>query len=155
LRGEYRSGMQTNSRPTDFTLAVHVTPGDTYEWSQVLLAKATFHGTLELLTSAWERALGYGREEIAGKTLGKLLRSGRPAAVVAAILDKRNADPVDLTLRCRDGAAKRFRLHRRVDDYVREVFIVAEERHAALVLDAQAAEDDPVQRLRPPMRLTR
>jgi hypothetical protein len=147
--------MQTNSRPTDFTLAVHVTPGDTYEWSQVLLAKATFHGTLELLTAAWERALGYGREEIAGKTLGKLLRSGRPAAVVAAILDKRNADPVDLTLRCRGGAAKRFRLHRRVDDYVREVFIVAEERHAALVLDAQAAEDDPVQRLRPPMRLTR
>ena len=80
--------------------------------------------------------------------------SSRPAAVVAAILDERNPDPVDVTLRCRGGAPKRFRLHRRVDDYLREVFIVAEERHSALVLEAQAAEDDPVQRLRPPMRLT-
>jgi len=142
-------------KPNDFTLAVHVTPGDTYEWSQVLLAKATLHGTLELLTAAWEHALGYGRLEITGKTLSKLLRSGRPAAVVAAILDEGNANPVDLTLRCKSGAAKRFRLHRRVDDYLREVFIVAEERPAARVLDAQAAAADSVQRLRPPMRLTR
>ena len=147
--------MQTNPKPTDFTLAVHVTPGDTYEWSQVLLAKATFHGTLELLTAAWERTLGYGRQEITGKTLSKLLRSGRPAAVVAAILDERNADPVDLTLRCRGGEAKRFRLHRRFDGYLREVFIVAEHLRSSVVLDAQAAQDDPARRLRPPMRLTR
>jgi hypothetical protein len=153
-RSEYGSGMQMNSKPTDLTLAVHVTPGDTYEWSQVLLAKATFHGTLELLTAAWERALGYGRQEITGKTLGKLLRSGRPAAVVAAILDERNTDPVDLTLRCRSGAAKRFRLHRRVDDYLREVFIVAEETHSA-VAHEERADDELVQPLRPPMRLTR
>ena len=35
--------MQTNSKtdkPIDLTLAVHVIPGDTYEWSQVLLARA-------------------------------------------------------------------------------------------------------------------
>jgi hypothetical protein len=150
--------MQTNSntrKPTDFTLAVHVTPGDTYEWSQVLLAKATFHGTLDLLTAAWERALGYGRQEITGKTLGKLLRSGRPAAVVAAILDERTDDPVNLTLRCKDGAAKRFRLHRRVDDYLREVFIVAEETHSSVVHEARGADDELVQPLRPPMRLTR
>jgi hypothetical protein len=92
---EYGLGMQTNSKtdkPIDLTLAVHVIPGDTYEWSQVLLARASFRGTLEFLTAAWEWALGYGRHEINGKTLGKLMRSRRPAAAVAAILDERNAD---------------------------------------------------------------
>jgi hypothetical protein len=151
--------MQPNpktDKPIDLTLAVHVTPGDTYEWSQVLLARASFRGTLEFLTAAWERALGYGRQEISGKSLSKLLRSGRPAAVVAAILDERNPDPVDLTLRCRSGAAKRFRLHRRVDDYLREVFIVAEERKSSLVLDPPPAGDGEfAQASRPPMRFTR
>jgi hypothetical protein len=149
--------MQTNSpteKPTDFTLAVRVTPGDTYEWSTVLLARATFHGTLELLTSAWERALGYGRHEFAGKTLGRLLRSRRPQAVVAAILDEASAAPVDVTLRCRGGGAKRFRLHRRFDDYMRQVFIVAEERHSSVALEARAHEK-LLQPERPPIRLSR
>jgi hypothetical protein len=149
--------MQTNSKPdkpTDLTLAVHVTPGVTYEWSQVLLARASFRGTLELLTAAWERALGYGHCEINGKTLGKLMRSGRPAAVVAAILDERNEDPVNLTLRCRNGAAKRFRLHRRIDDYLRQVFIVAEETHSAVVHEERAGDEIALPG-RPPLRLTR
>ena len=63
--------------------------------------------------------------------------------------------PVDLTLRCRGGAAKRFRLHRRVDDYLREVFIVAEETHSAIRHETQPANDEIAQPARPPMRLTR
>jgi hypothetical protein len=141
--------------PTDLKLAVHVTPGDTYEWSQVLLARARFDGTMELLTAAWEKVLGYGRQEFAGKTLGNLMRSARPAAVVAAILDENSAAPVDLTLSCRSGAAKRFRLHRRVDDYLRQVFIVAEERLSPLAFEERAAEDDTTVYVRPPMRLAR
>src|SRR6266850_7818909 len=73
---------QPSSYPTDFTLAMHVSPGDTYEWSRVLLARAHFNGTLELLTAAWERVLGYGRQEFAGKTLRQLMGSGKPAATV-------------------------------------------------------------------------
>ena len=142
-----------NDKPTDLSLAVHVTPGDTYESSQVLLAKASLNGTFKLLTAAWERVLGYGREEIAGKTLGKLMRSGQPATVVAAILDEGNADPVELTLRCRGGAAKRFRLHRRFDDYLREMFIVAEERGPAVVHEAEGGDDQITGPGRPPMRL--
>jgi hypothetical protein len=42
-------------RPDDFRLAVRTNPGDTYEWSKVLLARAHFDGTLELLTAAWGR----------------------------------------------------------------------------------------------------
>jgi hypothetical protein len=116
--------------PTDFALAHHITPGDTYEWSNVLLAKAKFDGTLEFLTAAWERVLGYGRYEFKGKTLCHLMASDKKAAAVAvaAILDERDMAPVDVKLHCRGGKTRLLRLHRRLDPYTRTVFIVAEER---------------------------
>lgn len=120
------------SYPDDLTLAVHVSPGNTYEWSKVLLARAHSSGTLELLTAAWEKFLGYGRQEFVGKTLRGLMRSSRTAAArtVAAILDERTMDPVDLTVRSQDGEAKCLRLHRRRDAFTRTMFIVAEEASA-------------------------
>jgi hypothetical protein len=134
--------IKSPSRPADFRLAVHVSPGDSSEWSKVLLARANFTGTLELLTAGWERALGYGRAEFAGKTLCQLMWSSKSAAAgaVAAILDERNADPVDLTMRCRAGEAKCFRLHRRLDDYAHNIFIVAEELPASESSEAANAE---------------
>jgi hypothetical protein len=114
--------------PRDFNLAVHISPGDTYEWSELLLARAHLDGTLELLTAAWGRMLGYGRYEFSGKTLGHLMSSGeRLAPTVAAILDHANLDPVDLTLRCRRGETKALRLHRRYDAHTPQMFIFAEE----------------------------
>jgi len=120
--------MQTQT-PVDFALAHHVSPGDTYEWSKVLLARANFDGTFEFLTAAWERMLGYGRHEFKGKTLGQLLGPDKLAAAgaVAAILDVHSMAPVDLTLCCRGGKSRSLRLHRRLDTYTRSVFIVAEE----------------------------
>jgi signal transduction histidine kinase len=43
--------MKTNAKirianPADLRLAVHVNPGDTYEWSNVLLARASADGGL-------------------------------------------------------------------------------------------------------------
>jgi PAS domain S-box-containing protein len=121
------------SYPDDLTLAVHVNPGDTYEWSKVLLARVNANGTFELLTAAWEKVLGYGRHEFVGKTLRQLMRasSATAARTVAAILDERNMDPVELTVRSRDGEAKCLRLHRRHDAYTRKMFIVAEETSAS------------------------
>jgi hypothetical protein len=113
--------------PDDLQLCVLVSPGDTYEWSKVLLARAHFDGTLQLLTAAWGRLLGYGRQEFTGKTLHHLMQSGTPAALVSAILDHEHMEPVELTLRCRDGKPKRLRLHRRFDPYEQSMFIVAEE----------------------------
>jgi len=126
---------EPSSRPVDFTLAVHVAPGDTYEWSKVMLARANFNGTLELLTAAWGRLLGYGRHEFEGKTLRQLMGSSKTAAAdaVVAILDERNMNPVDLTVRSRAGEAKCLRLHRRLDSYTRKMFIVAEEAPAPAV----------------------
>ncbi len=109
---------------------MRISPGDTYEWSCVLLARARFDGTLELLTAAWERLLGYGRYELRGKTLRQMLGTDeRTATAVAAILDERSPRPVDVLLRCRDGKEKPVRLHRRYDSYEHAMFIIAEESH--------------------------
>ena len=115
--------------PVDFALAHHVSAGDTYEWSKVLLARANIDGTLEFLTAAWERVLGYGRYEFKGKTLCQLMGSDKLAAAGAgaAILDEQSMAPVALALRCRGGKSRSLRLHRRLDTYTRSVFIVAEE----------------------------
>src|SRR4051812_1001099 len=122
------------SPPEDFQLAVSTHSGDTYAWSKVLLAKAHSDGTLEFLTAAWGRMLGYGRRAFAGKTLRQLMRSGKPAAanVVAAILDETHRGPVNLNLRCRTGRNKWLKLHRRYDGYERAMFIVAKESSAPL-----------------------
>ena len=117
------------SCPIDFRLVLHDSLSLSYELSKVLLARAGFEGTLQLLASGWERVLGYGRQEFKGKTLRQLMRSNRrsAAAAVAAILDKTDMGPVDLRLCCRDGLAKSFRLHRHYDRYEHMMYIVAEE----------------------------
>jgi PAS domain S-box-containing protein len=118
-----------SSCPRDFRLIFHDSLSDSYELSTVLLASADIDGTLQLLTSGWERVLGYGREELEGKTLADLLWSDRRGAArtVAAILDPLNLGAVDIGVRCRSGVGKRFRLHRRYDKQERMVYIVAEE----------------------------
>ena len=120
--------------PPDFRLVLHQSHADSYELSNVLLARAGFDGTLELMTSGWERALGYGREEFDGRTLLQLMWSNRRSAeaAVAAILDELDMAPVEVRVRCRDGLAKGFRLHRHYDRSERLMYIVAEEIAAAL-----------------------
>jgi hypothetical protein len=127
MRVETIAASTSAGRPIDFTMAVHVGPGNTYEWSEVLLARAGFNGRFELLTAAWERLLGYGRQEFTAKTLGQLMKSEEPAATVAAILDHQNMEPVDLTVCCRNGERKSLRLYRRFDEYGNKIFIVAVE----------------------------
>ena len=115
--------------PIDLRLIVHDTLSDSYESSTVLLAKAGFDGTLQLLTSAWERVLGYGREEFKDKTLSHLMWSDprSTAAAAAAIMDRLNMGFVDLRLRCRDGRGKCLTLHRLYDKDEHMIYIVAEE----------------------------
>jgi hypothetical protein len=115
--------------PVNFRLVLRDSLSDSYEMSKVLLATADFDGTLQLLTSGWERVLGYGREELRGKTLVNLMWSDRrgAAAAVAAILDRLNIAPVDIRLLCRSGLAKCFRLHRHYDEHEHMMYIVADE----------------------------
>ncbi len=133
-RGPYRVRMEkirhanSSVRPDDLQVKVLVN-GHAYEWSNILLAKVRFSGTFELMTSAWERLLGYARHEFAEKTLRQLmgLKEHIPITVVAAILDERNPAPVDLKVYSRSGQIKNLRLHRRFDPDERAVYILAEE----------------------------
>jgi PAS domain S-box-containing protein len=124
-----------SSCPIDFRLVLHDNLSDSYELSRVLLAKADSGGTLQLLTSAWERMLGYGREEFKGKTLLQLMWSNprSAAAAVAAILDELNMGPVDVRLRCRNGHGKGLTLHRLYDKDEHMMYIVAEESPGSLI----------------------
>lgn len=113
-------------------LAVLCNPEDSYEFGSILLARTVSGGPLELLTAAWERLLGYGRRELDGKTLCELMAADRDAdgliaSSVAAIFDEQSMASVELTLRCRSGARKLLRLHRRLDTATGTVHIVGEE----------------------------
>ena len=68
------------SNPRDLSLVLRDNLSDSYEASQVLLASAGFDGKLQLLTSGWERVLGYGREKLRGKSLLQLLAGNTSAA---------------------------------------------------------------------------
>ena len=76
--------------------------------------------------------LGYGREELTGKTLADLLWSDRRSAARAAaeILDPLSMGTVELRVRCRNGVGKSFRLHRHYDRHERMMYLVAEETPA-------------------------
>jgi PAS domain S-box-containing protein len=132
-----------SSCPIDFRLVLHDNLSDGYELSRVLLAKAGFDGTLQLLTPAWERVLGYGREEFKGKTLFQLMWSNQrsAAAAVAAILDELNTGPVDLRVRCRNGRGMCLTLHRLYDKDEHMIYIVAEESPGSLI-DARPKHEE-------------
>ena len=115
--------------PIDLELTLSDNLSDSYEFSKVLLAKAGADGTLQLLTSGWERVLGYAREELKRKTLLDLVwrNRHRAATAAAAILDTADMEPVDLRVRCRNGKGKCLKLHRHYDKYERMIYIVGEE----------------------------
>jgi PAS domain-containing protein len=108
----------------DLTLVLREHLSDSYELSQVLLASASYDGRLQLLTSGWERVLGYGRKELRGKSLLQLTGCRR---TIAAILDTLDLAPVELRMRCRSGLSKAFRLHRHYDQQEHVMYVVADE----------------------------
>ena len=116
-------------RPADLTLVLHHSHSESYEMSGLLLARASAEGGLQLLTRGWERALGYGPEELNETTLMQLMEFDprSTAAAVDAILDERDLRPVSLRLRCGNGLAKGFKLHRHYDRQVQTMYILAEE----------------------------
>lgn len=99
--------------------------------SGIMLARIRAgRASFELLSAAaWARALGYATEELSGKPLGELMALDTPAAqeLCAALLDEKDAPPLDVTLRCKDRRRKVFRFHRRVDPYGEAIYVLAEE----------------------------
>lgn len=92
------------------------------------MARVRPSGLFELLSvEAWARALGYAPDELSGKPLRELIERPAPGRVVSALLDQDDAQPLDITLRCKDEQRKRFRLHRRFDPYQDAMYVVADE----------------------------
>lgn len=117
------------SNPADLRLVLHDSLSDSYELSNVLLAKVGMDARLQLLTSGWERVLGYSRRELNARTLLQLMWSDRSsvAAAVAQLLDTRDMRAVIVRIRCRNGRGKCFKLHRLYDRQETMMYIVAEE----------------------------
>lgn len=118
----------------DLLVVLCLNPGRTCAQSDVMMARLRPGGIFELLTSgAWARALGYMPEELSGKSLRELMALETPAAgaVVAALLDTAGAEPLDVTLLCKDERRKCFRFYRRFDPRGQSIFFVADELPAA------------------------
>ena len=115
----------------DLVLAKRARPGKREEApSRVLLARIDRSSEFQLLNAgAWATALGYGGDELIGKSLRELMPLERPAAagLISALLDEIDDAPLDVTLRCKDDRRKCFRLHRRFDAYGEAIYVVAEE----------------------------
>ena len=117
-------------READLVVVVCIRPAKSCAQSGVMLARARPTGIFELLTAeAWARALGYPRDELNGTSLRGLMRLEQPAAqdVVAALLGESEAEPLEVTLRCKNERRKRYRLYRRFDAYEEAVFVLADE----------------------------
>jgi hypothetical protein len=114
---------------TDLKVVLGASPGKTCARSGLMLARVLPCGLFELLsTAAWARALGYPAQELSGKWLHDLMLEASAAGdVVASLLDETDAQPLDVTLRCKDERRKSFRLHRRFDPYDHAMFVLADE----------------------------
>jgi PAS domain-containing protein len=114
----------------DLMLVLCANPGKACAQSRVMLARVRPAGIFELLTAAaWARALGYSPDELSGRSLRELMGLEHRAAgeIVAALLDRDDARPLDVALRCKDERRKFFRFHRRFDAYEEVMFVVADE----------------------------
>jgi hypothetical protein len=119
----------TTPCPVDLRVVLHHSHSESYERSAVLLARASADGSLQLLTRGWERTLGYLPHELDHMTLMQLMEFDprSAAAAVEAILDERDLRPLGVRLRCGNGLAKGFKLHRHYDRQVHTMYILAEE----------------------------
>ena len=113
----------------DLVLVLCSSPGRTCEQSGLMLARVRPSGLFELLSAAaWARTLGYAPDELVGKALSELMPLEKPAGeVVAALLDRKDSRPLEVTLRCKDEQRKSFKLHRRFDPYQDTMYVVADE----------------------------
>jgi PAS domain S-box-containing protein len=94
--------------------------------SPILLGLAGFDGKLKFLNPAWEKLLGYDREELLDRPLCELMQHERPAAVtlVDRLLAEDGFERMEFGLRCKDGSCKWFLWHRRFDSEHQAIFIV-------------------------------
>lgn len=130
--GRYKAKVSNGTlvREADLVVVVCIKPAKSCAQSRVMLARVRPTGIFELLTAeAWARALGYPPDQLNGRSLRGLMRLEKPAAqdVVAALLGESEAEPLEVTLQCKNERRKRYRLYRGFDAYEEAMFVVADE----------------------------
>ena len=114
----------------DLILVPSASPGKTCRASDLMIARVRPSGIFELLSAAaWARTLGYEPDELRGKSLCDLMPLEKRVAgdLVAALLDGKDVQSLEITLRCKDERRKSFRFHRRFDPYGDAMYVVADE----------------------------
>jgi hypothetical protein len=97
--------------------------------SLVLLGSVGTDGTVRFLNQAWERYLADSPKKRPECLLRELIPLERAAAdvLVNQLLDPADRDPVEICLRDKNGARRRFLWHRRFDPQEKEMYVVGEE----------------------------
>lgn len=116
------------TRHADLVVGLSINPARTATQSAVMLARILPNGIFQLLNGAWAHALGYTPHDLIGMGVRDLMQLESSREVVSALLDETDERPINVTLRCKDGRRKSFRLYRRFDAYDGVVFVLAVER---------------------------
>ncbi|TAK81585.1 MAG: hypothetical protein EPO20_26175 [Betaproteobacteria bacterium] len=100
-------------------------PFSVYAGLDVLLARIRGDGRFEVLSAAWEEALGFPCEELNGSSLFRLLAFDEASAraLLRRITDPAEPEPLVFEVRCKGAAPIRMCWHRRFDEYADAVFI--------------------------------
>jgi len=81
--------------------------GAAFNDSPHLMAVITPDGVLTVVNAAWERALGYRMDELAGRKLARLVDDA-DRATVRKLINARADGLIELALRCKDGSYRAF-----------------------------------------------
>lgn len=81
--------------------------GSAFNDSPHLMAAITPDGVLTVVNAAWERALGYRLDELAGRKLARLVDDA-DRATVRKLINARADGLIELALRCKDGSYRAF-----------------------------------------------
>lgn len=112
----------------DDVVVVCSKPFSTYAGLDILLARIHADGRFEVLSAAWETALGFRCEELDGSSLFALLPFDEASAraLLRRITDPREPEPMVFDVRCKGAAPLRMRWHRRFDQYADAVYIAGQ-----------------------------
>jgi PAS domain S-box-containing protein len=95
--------------------------------SPALLAIIASDFKLKILNAAWEKALGFRREQLVDRSLREFVDSNEHPAVIRLLNPRSTAikfEPLEFSLRCKDGTYRCFEWQRRPVPTDEAMFVV-------------------------------
>jgi PAS domain-containing protein len=125
---EYAMALLQSIADRDDVTIVCNKPFPAYTGLDVLLARIHADGRFELLSAAWEKALGFDCAELNGRSLFALLSidEGSARALLRRVTDPAEPEPLVFDVRCKGGEILRMRWNRRFDQYADAVYVAGQ-----------------------------